>query len=158
MIRDSLGEYLCFVFQTPEGSCVDDAVAITLIFVTVGMRLLRNAPTARVLDAYGIRGKRIRVRHARSLKEEGDARKQETAFKEKGHRINRGLVIDLPELLLRRSSLSREFHLGGFQLLLNLGDVGGFNFGGNGLVPPVQRTLPVSDRHLQTPGLLVHIG
>ena len=46
MIAEAVAEDLSLVFQTPEGARVDNAVAIALKFVAVGMRRLRIAAPA----------------------------------------------------------------------------------------------------------------
>jgi hypothetical protein len=44
MIGEPVAENLGLIFQAPEGASVDDAVAITLKFVAVGMGRLRITP------------------------------------------------------------------------------------------------------------------
>ena len=47
MIGKSRGEYLRLGFQAPESPRVNDSIAVPSILATVGMRLLRVAPSAR---------------------------------------------------------------------------------------------------------------
>src|ERR1700730_16891441 len=55
-------EDLSLVFETPKSSRMDDAVAVALEVVAVGMQRLRETPSAGMLHLHGVAGQ-----HSRSL-------------------------------------------------------------------------------------------
>src|ERR1019366_7315286 len=71
VVRVAAGEDLRLVFQPAERPSMDDAITVALKGVTVGMRRLRIAPSARVLHA-----KRVAGEHEMSLAAVRKSKKQ----------------------------------------------------------------------------------
>jgi hypothetical protein len=56
MIGIAAGENLGFVFESPEGAGVDDAVAVALIIVAIRMRGFRETASAGMFYLYRVAG------------------------------------------------------------------------------------------------------
>ena len=54
MVGIAPGENLCLVFQAAEGAGVEDAVAIALVFIAIGMRRLGKTPALRLSHCHGV--------------------------------------------------------------------------------------------------------
>ncbi len=59
VVRVAAGENLRLGFETAEGAGVDDAVAVALEVVAVGMRRLGEAASAGVFDVHRVGGEHV---------------------------------------------------------------------------------------------------
>ena len=67
MVRVAPAENLRLVLQAAEGARMDNAVTVTLVIVSVGMRGFRVAPAERLLNPHGVAGQLPGVRMLHGL-------------------------------------------------------------------------------------------
>ena len=134
MVRVASGKDLRLVFETPESPRMDDAVAVPLEVIAIGMRRFRDPPPSRIFDFH-----RVACEHGASLSADAGAFQcKQKAPPQRCLNVGRSEVTACPGCLLLG-----QLYLGRLQLFLHLRDILGIHFRWNRMAPLIERPLPL---------------